>query len=191
MLSINYSEFNNLNSNCSFISNDCSHWYVVQTLAGQEKKLAAMANFLSEQKFNIYIPAREVIHKIKGEEFVVNLPIFPGYIFIYKHIDDFIKKINDSTLNIFAKPVQANGKYLEVSPKEMKFLFDIAGNDGVISISRVIILKDQKVKIVKGPLKNFEGKILFINKRKNKAKVRMEIMNRIVEVSLGFEILEI
>jgi hypothetical protein len=38
MLSINYSEFNNLNSNCSFISNDCSHWYAVQTLAGQEKK---------------------------------------------------------------------------------------------------------------------------------------------------------
>ncbi|MGD9824695.1 hypothetical protein [Desulfobacter sp.] len=59
----------------------------------------------------------------------------------------------------------------------------------MIELSKGIIMEDEEVQIIQGPLKQLKGRILFIDKRKNKAKVRIEFMNRLLDVSLGVEIL--
>ncbi|MGD9972005.1 MAG: hypothetical protein AB7S77_02990 [Desulfatirhabdiaceae bacterium] len=83
----------------------------------------------------------------------------------------------------------ANGKYLEANKNEMKFLFEVTGEGGVIELSQGVIMENEEVLIIQGPLKQLKGRILFIDKRKNKAKVRIEFMNRMLDVSLGLEIL--
>lgn len=169
--------------------NDCSQWYAVQTTMGYEKKLISTIHLLCKKEAKIYLPVKEMIHRIKGMEYIAELPLFPGYIFVYKNIDELIETLHNSRSSLFAKPVTANGKYLEANKNEMKFLFDITGKDGVIKVSKGIVSEGDKIRIINGPLTNFKGKILFINKRKNKAKARIEIMNRMVEVSLGLEII--
>lgn len=171
------------------LHNDCTRWFAVQTVAGHEKKLTSTIRRLCPGKIQLYLPARQVIHKTRGEQYITELPLFPGYIFVHKAIDDLLKTLDASKVRIIARPVTANGKYLEARRDEMKFLFDIAGQDGVIKISKGIVAEGDNIRILKGPLKNFKGKILFINRRKNKAKVRIEIMNRTVDVSLGLDII--
>jgi transcriptional antiterminator NusG len=99
---------------------------------------------------------------------------------------DALDKANS---RIAFKPVMANGKYLEANKNEMKFLFEVTGGNGVIELSKGIIKENEDVRIIEGPLKRLKGKILFIDKRKNKAKVRIEFMNRFLDISLGLEIL--
>ena len=167
---------------------DCSNWYAIQTLTGSEKKLIAKIDYICSNRFKTYLPTREVIHQIKGEKQMARLPLFPGYVFVHKEIDLLLRELRNAKSKLLAKPVKANGKYLEVDVNEIRFLFKIAGKDGVIKISKGIVNENNRIEIVNGPLKNFNGQVLFINKRKNKAKARIEIMNRTVDVSLGLEI---
>jgi len=167
---------------------DYQNWYAIQTMSGCEKKLVSTLQVLIEE-IQLYFPTRKVIHKLKGIQHIMELPLFPGYIFVYKSISESLDALYKANYRIVFKPVMANGQYLEARKEEMKFLFKVTGGDGVIELSKGIVMENKEVLIIQGPLKQLKGKILFIDKRKNKAKVRIEFMNRLLDVSLGLEIL--
>jgi len=169
----------------SFI--DYRHWYAIQTIAGCEKKLVSLLQVLLKETL-FYLPTRKVIHQLKGIQHILNLPLFPGYIFVYRRISQSLEALDKANSQILFKPVKADGKYLKADKDEMKFFFEMTGEDGIIELSKGILMENQEVEIIHGPLKRLKGRILFINRRKNKAKVRMELMNRKVDVSLGLEI---
>jgi transcriptional antiterminator NusG len=167
---------------------DCQNWYAIHTMSGAEKKLVATLQIFSEE-IQLYLPTRKVIHQLKGVQHIIELPLFPGYIFVYKSISESLDTLGKANTGIVFKPVMANGKYLEANKNEMKFLFEVTGGSGVIELSKGIVMENEDVMIIQGPLKRLKGKILFVDKRKNKAKVRIEFMNRLLDVSLGLEIL--
>lgn len=167
---------------------DCQHWYAIQTMSGREKKLVATLKILLE-KIQLYLPTRKVIHQFKGTQHILELPLFPGYIFVYRGISESLDALDRANPNLVFKPVMANGEYLEANKNEMKFLFEVTGGNGAIELSKGIVMENEEVLIIEGPLKQLKGKILFIDKRKNKAKVRIKFMNRLLDVSLGLEIL--
>lgn len=76
-----------------------------------------------------------------------------------------------------------------VHPDEMRFLLHNTGDTGMFPLSQGWLKKDGKVKIIRGPLENHEGSIVFVNRKKQKAKVKIFLFNRDMEVSLGLEIL--
>lgn len=170
----------------SFI--DYQNWYAIQTMCGCEKKLVSTLHVLLK-KIQLYLPTRKVIHQLKGIQQVIELPLFPGYIFVYRSISESLDALDKANARIVFKPVMANGKYLEANKNEMKFLFEVTGEGGVIELSKGVVMENEEVLIIQGPLKQLKGKILFIDKRKNKAKVKIEFMNRMLDVSLGLEIL--
>ena len=167
---------------------DFENWYAIQTMSGCEKRLVATLQVLLK-RIQLYLPARKVIHQIKGEQNIIELPLFPGYIFVYKSISESLDALEKANSMIAFNPVMANGKFLEANKNEMRFLFEVTGGDGVIELSKGIVMENEEVLIIEGPLKQLNGKILFIDKRKNKAKVRIKFMNRLLDVSLGLEIL--
>lgn len=167
---------------------DFENWYAIQTMSGCEKRLVTTLQVLLK-RIQLYLPARKVIHQIKGEQNIIELPLFPGYLFVYKSISESLDALEKANSMIAFNPVMANGKYLEANKNEMRFLFEVTGGDGVIELSKGIVMENEEVLIIEGPLKQLKGKILFIDKRKNKAKVRIKFMNRLLDVSLGLEIL--
>ncbi len=72
----------------------------------------------------------------------------------------------------------------------MAFLIELAGETGLVETSRALVTEDKAVTIIAGPLKNFTGRILYINRRKQKARIMVEMLNRQVPVPLGLEILK-
>ncbi|WP_024335968.1 transcription termination/antitermination NusG family protein [Desulfotignum balticum] len=167
---------------------DYHNWYAIQTTTGYEKKLVSTLKALLTE-IQLYLPSRKVIHKLKGIQHVKELPLFPGYIFLYKEIAKSLKALDKAESRLIANPVKANGKYLEANKEEMRFLFEIAGKDGVIELSKGMVTEGEEIQIINGPLKQLKGRILFIDTRKNKAKVRIKFMNRLIDVSLGLEII--
>ncbi len=103
---------------------DCCHWYAIQTIAGHEKQLISVIEHLhGGKKIVLYLPVKEMIHQIKGDKFIAQIPLFPGYIFVYRSIDQVTTMLQKNNVNIFAKPVKADGKYLEANREEMELLF--------------------------------------------------------------------
>ncbi len=173
-----------------FASMDYNNWYVLSTRPGLESKLKKSIEVLVGDPVTLYLPRRELCHRIKGEFQIVTKPLFPGYVFIYKELDDLLAKTHHSPLEKHLHPVRYNNTLAMVREDEMAFIIKLAGINGLVKASQAIISEDHAVTIVDGPLKNLTGKILYINSRKRKAKIVIDVLCRQVTVTLGLEMLQ-
>lgn len=175
---------------CCLNKKICENWYAVSTISGKELDLINKIECFGCKNFNFFCPKREVLHRVKGVRKVVMQPLFPGYFFVYKNIDIVIETARIINSMHMVKPVSADGIYLNVDKEDMRFLFNITDQNGVVGLSKCCFVENDQVKFIAGPLKNLNGEILFVNKKKNKAKVQISFMNRLLEISLGVEFIK-
>lgn len=169
---------------------DFNNWFVLSTMPGSECKLRRLINTLTQRQVELYLPHREIYHRLKGNFKTVTRPLFPGYIFVYKDIETLLMKCRHSFLEGQLHPVCFNKSFLKVKASEMASIIKLAGMDGVVKTSRGIVYKDKTVIITDGPLKNYTGRLVFINKRKRKVKVMVDVLNRKFAVTLGLDIVK-
>ena len=50
--------------------------------------------------------------------------------------------------------------------------------------------ENRRIRVVSGPLQGLEGRIVKVDRRKGRARVRLDIYADAFEIDLGFEILE-
>lgn len=166
---------------------DRENWFVVQTLSGDEKKLQEVSSCCGSAE--TFVPLREIVQRRNGKYIKRTLPLFSGYVFVHNHVDAFLMAVKQSDFDVVAKPLRMGNSHLKVAPKEMEFISRLTGQ-GVVGVSVGYINDDGKLHIVKGPMKDMEGNILFFDKRKKKAKVEFELFQRKLEVTLGLEIID-
>jgi len=63
---------------------DQSSWYAVQTRPKHEKKVAAE---LQEKRINAYLPLLTQVHRWSDRRKVVQIPLFPGYLFVRTQLE--------------------------------------------------------------------------------------------------------
>lgn len=168
-------------------SQQFTNWYVLHTMAGNEEMVAKTLHKFLSPGISFYLPRREVIHTIKGQEKRVHMALFPGYLFVQNDIEILAHHLAQKEWVGTAAPLKFHDRFVSVFPHEMEFLFSMAGPDGVIPVSKGVC-QGGRVKIVHGPLKEREGDILFVNRRKKKARVRVSLVSRCVDVTLGLEL---
>ncbi|MGA1842410.1 MAG: transcription termination/antitermination protein NusG [bacterium] len=170
---------------------DYDNWYVLQTISRKERQIKNRIDRVFNNYFNMLIPLREVLH-IKNKDLVKTIyPLFPGYIFLHKEIDIFIDEIINIKLRQFIRPVCFNDKPAKIRPEEMQYLDFITNENGIVPLSKGISHKGNNVEILSGPLKYFNGTIIFVNKKKHKAKVRIKLFNHEFDTILGLNLIKI
>jgi transcriptional antiterminator NusG len=176
-----------MNSNSYYSYSD---WYVLQVKANREYVIKSMVENLCGHEIKLLVFSREILHTKKGREIKLTTPLFPGYIFLYKELEKVLQTKKRNSLNEFIKPIIFNGVPATVSQDEMRLLFSTSDNQGLFRLSQGYLTDDGNVQIVQGPLKDIEGKIIFINKKKRKVRVRLTLFNREVNVSLGLDLIK-
>ena len=131
-----------------------SFWYAVTTRSRQEKTAAAMLEALGIQQF---LPTTAELHQWSDRKQVVNLPLFPGYLFVH------INPSPETTLRVRKVPA----------------IVDFVGNhsgplpipDGQIEDVRTVLARGvpcsphsflqagDRVRVVRGALAGIEGTI--------------------------------
>jgi transcriptional antiterminator NusG len=157
---------------------------------GSENRLKKSIHLLAGDQVSLYLPCRELCHRVNGHFTVVTKPIFPGYLFLYKELEMLLIKSRHSPLESRLHPIRHNNSFAMVEKNEMAILLELAGVKGVVKTSQATVAEDNTVVIIAGPLKNFTGRILYINRRKRKARIMVEMLNRQVPVTLGLDILQ-
>jgi transcriptional antiterminator NusG len=100
--------------------------------------------------------------------------IIPGYVFFENEniLDGLIwRDICKMQYIYFPLKYMDNEKGLR--GKDLEFANWLKGNNGIIKISKVIEIGN-KIKVMEGPLKDFEGKIIKINKRQKCAAIKLD-----------------
>jgi transcriptional antiterminator NusG len=164
-------------------------WYVLQVKAGRENIVKQILDHSLIPELKILIFSREIIHQKKDWNLRLTVPVFPGYIFIHKKIKPVYNYLRKILHREFFRPVAFNGKPATVAVDEMKLLLSNADDKGLFPLSSGHITGG-KIILNRGPLKKLEGKILFINKKKGKAKVRFTLFQREMDISLGIEFMK-
>lgn len=161
-------------------------WYVIQVKPGRETYVKEFIEHNSCRILNLIVFRREIIHRMDGKYITVTTPLFPGYIFVHKDILYVSALARKRLPSEFVRPVKFAGLPGKVTNEEMEALLKISSPSGIIELSGGQ-KKEGRIIITKGPLKDMNVKVIFVNEKKRKMKVEFALLGRTVTMSLGFD----
>lgn len=141
-----------------------------------------------EQHF--YFPKRKLSIRKQGKTTDSIMPIFPGYIFLEtESVDTELFGIMRTTAG-FTRFLKSNKDITPLTGKDLAVLQHFLQFGSVAESSKVYFDENHKIIVKSGPLKGLEGLIVKVDKRKHRAKVRIEFAEQSIMLDLSFEVME-
>lgn len=175
-----------------------SDWLVLQTLVGQELRVAErlQRHFLPENE--VARPRRKLKIRRQGEYLDSEKTLFPGYLFFRGHCDDaaqFEERILRLTrarreLPGMIKILGQGRRPVPIYEHEAQLIWAMMDATETIDYSQACY-ENARVRIVGGPLLGREGIIRKLNRRKGRATVEMQLFGSVNHTDLGVEFLEL
>ena len=167
-------------------------WYVIQTVSGEEDRTAGMIKKMVSPEFvkECFVPKRERVKKFQGYWNKVEEVLFRGYAFVVserpKELYEELKRIPALT-----KVLGREGdSFMALDEKEESMVKELGNKDHKTLLSRIKVGEQRTIRIIDGPLKNYEGNIVKVNLHRREAVVQVDFMGRAVELYMGIEMVE-
>lgn len=163
-------------------------WYAAFTQTGEEDNVKTRLYKNLPDDFRFIVPKRVLKERRSGIWKEVTRTIFPGYILIEGSIDTKSNIAIRNTMGL-VKILELEGEPLTIHPHEIDIINRLTMNEELIKASKGYFEGDEIV-ITDGPLKGNEGLIESINKRKGRAKVKLNFFGETRVIELGIELLK-
>lgn len=165
-------------------------WYAIQTTTGQENQTITVCKTLIEETLlqGIFYPKTEMMKRYEGAWHKEMKPMFPGYIFA---VTDQPEELYMEFLKVpkLTKLLGTDNVPVALSEAEVMLLRKVTNQEHVAEMSVGVIEGDQLI-VKDGPLMGIEGLVKRINRHKRLAVVEVEMFGRMVEMTLGLEVVE-
>ena len=168
-------------------------WYAVWVKTGQEEKILQLCNELirlkqTEAFEECFLPRYEKYRKRNGKTELLKELLFPGYLFFISEYPDELGKLLKKIPG-FAQLLGDDDGPIPLYPQEEAFLRKYTNADKVVEMSHGYIL-GERIIVTDGPMKDYQGKIVHIDRHKRKAVLEVEFFGRRTEVTVGLEIVK-
>lgn len=168
----------------SYIENR-GRWYALFVLTGQEEKVKKRLEYIFEdERLKFIVPKRKLKERKAGKWEEKVRPLFTGYILVNGYIGAKEYGLLTGVPGLL-KVLKDGYDPFEIPEAEIAVINKLICNGEIIDQSRVFE-KLGKIVIVDGPLLGLEGLIESINKRKGRAKVRLNFAgeSRLIDLSI-------
>ena len=167
-------------------------WYILQSLAGQEKKVADTIQEKVEKEGlgdcieEVVVPVERMTEIRKGRKVDVEKKFLPGYLLVKM-------KMNDDLWHVIQKIPKvggflgAQGKPQEVPEVEVKRITEQIATNAVARENALRFEIGDSVKINDGPFESFVGIVEGIDEAKERLKVSVTIFGRATPLDLEFD----
>ena len=166
-------------------------WYVLHTYSGYENKVKGNLQHriesmgLEDRIFDIQIPTEEITEiKEGGRRVTTDKKVFPGYVLVRMELDDQSWGVVRNTPGVTGF-VGAQGKPSPLSREEYNKIMKRTQADAPKKTSSNLQV-GQNVKVISGPLAEFDGTIAEIQPETGKVKVMVSIFSRETPVELSY-----
>ena len=179
------------------MSNNSLYWYVLFVQTGREEEIINLLKKESthDQYFKPFLFKTVHVFRRQGKKSLFHKTCFPGYIFIESNEvpDEFISR----TLSV-VYPLKYVYKILHygdnkvdaaMHENERAALSTLFGKEYCADISQGFKSNDC-IKIISGPLVDYESKILKFNRSRQEAVVSVNMFGKPIEVLMGLDILK-
>ncbi len=163
-------------------------WYALYTPGGTEEKVVEiLKKQMSNFKFVIY--KRRLRERKEGQWHMVERKMFPGYVLmkgVMTEVEWHQMRSTDASFRL----LKNNDEYLTLTEEEVKMLELLDGDeDGLVDISEIYV-EGERVTVTRGALMGQEARIVKVNKRKGRAKVRIDFCGSERVIELGVELIQ-
>lgn len=178
-----------------------ARWYAVQVASGCEKRVKANLEQriqtldVTDRILQVEIPQTPAIKLGKdGSRRHSDEKVFPGYVLVRMLMDEETWQVVKNTPNVInfvgAEQKRRYGrgrghvKPLPLSHSEVERIFkQTAETEPVVKVSMAV---GERVVVLSGPFKDFEGDVIEVSPERNKLKVLLSIFGRDTPVELEF-----
>lgn len=166
------------------------NWYVINTYSGHENKVRL--NLLQRiktmnQEHNvkeIVVPTEQVVETKNGQKVQTEKRVFPGYVLVKMNMNDDSWALVKNTPGVTGFVGSAN-KPIPLSAQEVDRILHTATVEKPKAIAQFSV--GETVRVISGPLSDFNGEIAEISEDQSKLKVLVNIFGRETPVELGFD----
>jgi transcription antitermination factor NusG len=152
------------------------HWYAVQTSARHEKRVQQR---FAERSVESFLPLYETINRWKDRKVRVQLPLFPGYLFVHLDLAD---RLNVLQVAGVARFVNFGGTIIPVPAVDIESLR--AGLIGGLRVEPHPYLKvGRRARVKSGPLQGMIG-ILLRKKNLERFIISLDMIQRSISVEI-------
>lgn len=140
------------------MSLQCPQWYAAYTWANHEKRVAEQ---LAQKEVENFLPLYEAVHRWKDRRARLQLPLFPGYVFVRLPLNEKLKVLQ---LHGVARLVGFGDRPVPLQEGEIESLR--RGFHGDMKMEPYPYLSaGKRVRIMRGPLAGLEG--ILVRKKGN------------------------
>jgi len=182
-----------------------ARWYAIQVASGCEQRVRANLEQrihtldLGDRILQVEIPQTPTVKVRKdGTRKQAQEKVFPGYVLLQTRMDDEVWQVVKNTPNVinFVGSEQQSGsgqgrghvKPLPLSRSEVDRIFKKAEEQA--PVVQVDLSVGDKIVVLSGPFKDFEGEVADVSTERNKLKALLSIFGRETPVELEFNQVE-
>lgn len=165
-------------------------WYAVWVRSGQEDRVLELCKTFRHYHPDAYeecfIPTYEKYRKVKGQPTKQLAHLLPGYLFF---VSDHLQELQKLLKRIpeFAKTLGDDDGAIPLYQEEVEFLQRYTGEDRILKMSEGYLVGSELV-VTDGPLKDYQGKVMKIDRHKRTAVLELEFLGRKMKVTVGLEV---
>jgi transcription antitermination factor NusG len=159
------------------------HWYAAYTCPRHEKRIADQ---LTNQSLEHFLPLYTAVHRWKNGRALVQLPLFPGYVFVRIALKNRLQILEVPSV---VRLVGFNSSPTPLDDAEMNAM-RAALENGVTATPYRYLTAGKRVRIKNGPLEGLEGIVIY-RKGKLRVVISIEMIMRSMAVDIEAADLEV
>ncbi|HPJ12766.1 MAG TPA: antiterminator LoaP [Caldisericia bacterium] len=169
---------------------DKAPWYSIFVQTGYEDKIRAfyLQKFCPHLEF--IVPKRQLRERQEGLWKEILKPIFPGYILVrgcMNYNDCYAIRRMNHVLRVLC---DFTGEPSKIHPSEIAVLLKLLQNGEIIRPSKAIDMGD-RIEIIEGPLKTLHGIVQSVNRRKSRARIVLNFLQKERKVDVSLQIIRL
>jgi transcription antitermination factor NusG len=170
-------------TSCDESARGFESWYAIQTLARHEKKVTSQ---LQERAITSFLPLVSEIHRWSDRRKVVQLPLFPCYVFVRISRFSEARRLVNQTAGVL-NLVGAGGRAIPIPDKEIEDIRKLLDHNAPFE-PFPFLKEGRRVRIRGGCLEGIEGIITEINADRSLV-VSIQLIQRSVAVRIeGYDV---
>ena len=165
-------------------------FFVISVQPRKEESFLKIARQRTDgSEVTFYWPRRRLTIRKKGKRVESLAPLFPGYIFL--EADEINESIFRTVKRLpgFYRFLESNDRIRPLLGGDLELVRHFIRFGEVIGKSKVVFNEDSRIEVKSGPLEDLEGKIVKVDRRKQRAKVQLDLYKESFLVDFGFEVI--
>ena len=168
-------------------------YYAMQVKTrGEERFIQQFRAQNPEIPFPLYFPQRALDLRRGGRIVPSKQPVFPGYVFLELDDEENIYRYQWAYRKTkgFHRFLRSNQDIAPLQNRDLELVLHFIKEVGPLAgISKVYFDENARIAVISGPLAGLEGRIVKADKRKGRAKVKLDLYGDSFCIDLAFEVM--